>query len=410
MRKVKQNGIFVPAMILTVIIALTGCSNLLEGYTEAITNHYVAPPVRPPTDQISVSGYDEFVEAVLASILEYETSIQLIYNHHDGEDVQAEIDRASLEILNEHPVGAYAVNDMTAEATRIVTHFEVSVEIEYKRTNEQLDSIINISSLRDMMSQLFNIMSQYNEEAAIRTGLQFSQEEIAEFVRETYYQHPRHIIILPIETVEIFPEEGTDRIFEIKFAYNESPGMLRRLSEDLATYVRGGAELATGETDSEKILSLVKNLVESTTFEEITARSIHVHGAQDFVATAFGALFHRSAVGEGFAMALKALADELGFDCQVVLGYYDGMVHAWNIVQLYGDHYHIDVAMSVVNGIETAFLKTDRDFEEMYTWDRVNTIRCEGELTLDDIIGPEEDDLINGDNQTGEQDNGEEES
>ena len=60
---------------------------------------------------------------------------------------------------------------------------------------------------------------------------------------------------------------------------------------------------------------------------------------------------------------------------------------------LYGDYYHIDVAMSVVYGIEAAFLKTDAQFEEMlYTWDRENTVSCDGELTLEDIIGAEDPD------------------
>ena len=197
--------------------------------------------------------------------------------------------------------------------------------------------------------------------------------------------------MLPFVTVEMFPDEGVDRIYEIQFGYTESnPSMLQRYSEDLVSYVRRNAELAVGENDAEILLSLVNNLVESTTYDEGTARTIHMHGAQNFAATAFGALVNGSAVGEGFAMAFKALCDELGFDSRVVLGFYEGRIHAWNIVSLYGDYYHIDVAMSVLNGLETAFLKTDEDFEEFYTWDWENTVRCEGELTLEDIIGPEE--------------------
>ena len=409
MRKVKQKGTAVFAVIISALIALTGCTNLLEDYWESITEHQITPSVRPPTEQISVSSYDEFVATLLSSIMEQETSIQLLYYYHDGEDVQTEIERASAEILNEHPIGAYAVSDISAEATRIVTHFEVDVAIEYKRSKEQLDSIRTVYSIHEMMRQLLLIMRQYSDEAVIRTSLQVTQEDIAEFVKETYYRNPRHIVILPFETVEIFPETGEDRIFEIKFVYNESQSMLRRFGGELTVYIKQNAELAFGETECELILSLVSNLVDSTAFDDIAARTIHMHGAPDFAATAFGALVYRNAVGEGFAMALKALMDELGIDCRVVLGSYDGMIHAWNIVYLYGDYYHIDAAMCVVNGIETAFLKTDADFEEMYSWDRENTVRCEGELTLDDIKRPDEIDPDDGDtDQTGESDNGEE--
>jgi hypothetical protein len=89
-------------------------------------------------------------------------------------------------------------------------------------------------------------------------------------------------------------------------------------------------------------------------------------------------------------MAFKALCDELRFDCRIVLGLRDGMVHAWNIVALYGEYYHIDLAMSGVHGIEISFLRTDADFLEMgYEWDMEGTVRCEGTLTYEDIR-PEE--------------------
>jgi len=387
--KAKRN-IVVPAIIIMAAAVLTGCVNLLEDHVESITVHQAAPYERPPTEQITVSDYDEFLATILGFIMEQETNVQLLYYHNDGEDVQAQLLRAAGEIMNENPIGAFTVANITADATIIVSYYEVDIEIEYKRTQEQLDSIINVSSERYMRTQLLNIMSEYREEAVIRTPLQITEDDIAEFVSETYYQNPRRIIMLPKVTVEIFPEEGFDRIYEINFGYTDSPGMLQRFGEDLTLYVLRNAELAVGETDSLILLYLANNLIESTTFDEGTARMIQVHGAQNFAATAFGALVRGSAVGEGFAMAFKALCDELGLECRVVLGFYEDRFHAWNIVSLYGHYYHIDVAMSAVNGLEAGFLKTDADFEEMYVWDRENTVRCEGILTLEDIIGPED--------------------
>jgi hypothetical protein len=131
---------------------------------------------------------------------------------------------------------------------------------------------------------------------------------------------------------------------------------------------------------------LAENLLDASTFDQGAARTISMHGTQNLAATAFGALVNGRAVGEGFAMAFKALCDELGFECIVVLGYYQGMLHAWNIVALYGDYYHIDLAMSDISGIETSFLRTDADFLEMgYEWDMENTVSCEGALTFEDI-------------------------
>jgi len=399
-------NISVAVIILTAIILLTGCDNLLEDYRETITEHQAAPYVRPPTEQITVSNFDEFITTLINLIMDHETSIKVLY---EGEDVQAVLLRAGDEIMHEHPIGVYAVANITLDATRIVTHFEVDIEIEYKRTKEQLDSIVTVATELSMRQQLLSKMSEYVEEAVFRTRLRLDEEIITEFVRDIYYQNPHLIVMLPIVTVEIFPEEGSDRIYEIKFGNMESPMMMQRFGELLTHYIQRNAQLAFGSTDPELLLSLVSSLMSSTDFNEGASRTIHVHGAQNLAATAFGALIRGNAVGEGFAMAFKALADELGFDCRVVLGHYDGMIHAWNIVLLYGDFYHIDVAMCVVNGLEAAFLKTDEDFEDMYSWDRENTVICEGELTLDDIPVPEDpdepDDPDGSEDQNGESNN-----
>jgi len=375
-----------PLLILCFFL-LTGCVNLLDGHMESITEHQITTPLRPPTEQITVSDYNEFVAAILRFIMEHETSSQFLF-YHDGEDVQEEIEQARYEILNEHPIGAFAVAELTLNATRIVTHYEIDIEIEYKRTQEQLDSIVTVSSEQFMKTQLLNKMSEYGGEAIFRSALQVTEENITELVREAYYENPHRIVMLPIVTIEIFPEEGIDRIYLIQFGYTENLNMLRQFGELLTEYIQRNAGLAIGNTESEILLSLVSRLMESITFNEGVARTIPAHGTQNLAATAFGALFRGSAVGEGFAMAFKAIADELGFDCFVVLGYYDDMVHAWNIVSLYGDYYHIDVAMCVVKGMEYAFLKTDDDLEDMmYKWDRDNTVRCSGSLTLEDIPG-----------------------
>ena len=384
----------IPGLIIVflTVLAAAGCVNLLEDDVESILPHVSAPYVRPPKEQIIVSDYDELSAAIFRLVNEHETSAELHYYSYDDEDaIYAEILHVRNTIINNSPIGAYAVADITADAIKIVSYYEIEIEIEYKRTKEQLDSIINVSTQRYLMTELLNVMSDHREETVIRTNLNITEDIITEIVREVYYQNPRRVVMLPYVAVETFPEEGRDRIYEIRFGYSESPRMLQRYSETLASYVRRNAELAVGETDAEILHSLVSNLMESANFDVGTARTI-VHGAQNFTATAFGALVNGSAVGEGFAMAFKALCDELRFDCRIVLGFLDGRVHAWNIVFLSGDYYHIDVSMCDLNGIETAFLKSDDDFTEMYTWDREDTVKCEGELTYEELFGPEETD------------------
>jgi len=384
--------------LILAFVLLVGCVGFLDAYTERITPHEAPPYIPQPTEQIVVSTYDEFVSVILQLIMGHEREAQIQFHYHDDDDIQNEIERARNEILNEHPIGAFALADITMEAARIVTHYEIDVVIDYTRTEEEINSITNIVTQHHIMTHLLSIMSGYNSETVIRTRLPITVYDINSFVRDVYYQNPRRIVMLPFVSVEVYPQDaysqdayshvGADRIFEIHFEYTAvNANMLPDMSDELAYNIQRSAELVDGSTDSERLLSLVNVLIESVAFDD--AAPVHSHGAQNWAATAFGALIHGSAVGEGFAMAFQAIADELGLDSRIVLGYFEGRVHAWNIVYLYGYFYHIDVAMARVNGIETAILKRDVDFEEMrYEWDRENTVRCEGELTLEDIMDP----------------------
>jgi len=400
-------------VIFTAAGTVSACANLLEGSSETIVPHISAPFERQPDLQITVADLEEFSQLLLELIMAQEPEITIQYHNFDSEDLQAELRHVSNEILENHPIVMYSVANIAVTVTRFVTYFEVDIEIEFKRTLEQVSSVVTASSQRYMMVQLLEFMSRYEEEAVFLTSLQLEKEEIINLIVGIYYQNPRRIVMLPFVTVEVFPEEpeeGNERIYEIRFGYTENPEMLRLFSGNLDLYVRQNAEHAVGETDAEILLSLVELLIASTIFDEGTARTISMHGPQNFAATAFGALVRGSAVGEGFAMAFKALCDELRFDCRVVLGFLDDRVHAWNLIALDGHYYHIDVAMCSVDGLESAFFKTDEDFEENYTWDRENTQRANGPLTLYDIIKDDDEIIDDPDNtdqstdNTGEED------
>ena len=381
--------LIIAVILLTELVICAGCTAMLEGETQSTSLHVAVSNERPPEEQIEVSGYEELQEAILDLIMEHETDGMMVVYSYDG-NVQSDVNRAIDAIMKDDPIAIYAVAKIEGTVTRIVSHFEISVGVEYKRTREQVDSIVNVSTLRYLRTELLSIMSDYRDEAVFLVTLQVTDEDMAGLVRETYYQNPRNIVMLPITVVETITISGDERYIELRLGNIEQAGMLRQFGTRLTGSVRLNALAAEGENDAEILLSLVGNLIGACNYDERTARTISEHGVQNITATAYGALVIGNAVGEGFAMAFKALCDELGFDCRVVLGSFDGMIHAWNIVSLYGDYYHIDPAMCAMNGVETAFLKTDTDIIRDYSWDRENTVKCNGRLTYEDIVPGEE--------------------
>ena len=379
--------------ILTVLIS--GCGGLLESDRYVESRHYIAPynKTEDTEERIEVSGYDELMDAVLNLIMGHEGSGKYIIYNYEGEDLQEDIERVESEILNYNPIGAYAVSGIDGVIRRVASYTELDVSIEYKKTKEQVDSIVNVSTLRYLRTELLSAMSEYRDEVVFHTALDITEDFVREYIRETYYQNPRNIIMLPGVAIETILMGSAGRIVELRFGYIEQTSILRDYSVSLNLYIRRNAEFAAGGNDGEILISLIENIIASARFDVAAARAISEHGTQNFAATAFGALVRQGAVGEGFAMAFKALCDELGFDCRIVLGNLNGMIHAWNIVLLSGDYYHIDVAMSAFDGIESFFLKTDEDFADMlYIWDFENTVRCSGLLTYEDFVFIEEPD------------------
>jgi len=384
-------------LILVALTTLIGCADILEGYSMSESPYFVLQPERQPEERIEISNYEELTEEVFNLITEHEISGRMLATSYDG-DIEADVRRVCREIYSHDPLVAYAISDIAGGVTRFVPNYEVDINVEYKRTKRQVDSIVKVPTGPYLRSELFTIMSEYRDVAVIRTALKVTKEYLIELAREIYYQNPRRIMMLPVIAVEEFPLIKGEKILELRFGYSEQASILSQHREILDYYLNRGMGLALGDTYPEILLSLVENLVDASVFDWGAAMAIGMHGVQNSATTAFGAMINGRAAGEGFAMALKALCDEMGFDCIVVLGHLDSrlgtLVHAWNIVSIDGENYHIDVSMCIDEDMETAFFKTDEDFLKHYTWDMTVTPRCEGTLTYEDIVGSaeEEDD------------------
>ncbi|MCL2366885.1 MAG: hypothetical protein FWC75_07565 [Oscillospiraceae bacterium] len=383
--------IIIILLLITISVATMGCAAILEDERVTENPHVFTSVARPPDEQIEVSNFEELRSAILDLIKAHETEGRFVSFAYDTDDVQEELDRAIHEILTYHPLGVYAVHTLVGQVTKIVVFFEINISIEYVRTREQLESIVDVSTFADFNAQLLEIMSAFKDEAVFRTILPITVDELFDKIIDVYYRNPRKFFMRPVVAVEVFPEIGADRIFSISFDFGRPPGLLGPLVESLSLVTQSSVEAAHGETDAQLMLSLARNLIAVANFDEATARTLAEHGIQNPAATAFGALINGSAIGEGFAMAFQALCDELGLRSQIILGSLDGRYHAWNLVHLGGYYYHIDVSMGDIYGIENTFFKTDLHMlERRYVWDLENTPRANGILTYDDVTEQDE--------------------
>ena len=108
------------------------------------------------------------------------------------------------------------------------------------------------------------------------------------------------------------------------------------------------------KTDYEKVKAIHDYLCRNTKYEE-------AEDGEDIRRTAYGALVEGRAVCQGYCVAFYRLLLEAGIDNRVIFG--DGVgpngemaAHTWNIVDLYGDYYYIDITWDDAAGTDEYFL------------------------------------------------------
>ena len=97
----------------------------------------------------------------------------------------------------------------------------------------------------------------------------------------------------------------------------------------------------------------------------------------------YGVLIEGVAVCEGYAKTMKYLLDEVGIENYIVIGTANGEGHAWNIVNIGGDYYHVDVTWDdpvSEDGsdllIYDYFNLKDDDMAKTHIWDREKYPKC----------------------------------
>lgn len=104
--------------------------------------------------------------------------------------------------------------------------------------------------------------------------------------------------------------------------------------DEIYEYILHDYKVSDQSDDFSKELAIIQYLVENITYENENSDS-------DDKSTAFGALLYNVASSAGYADAFLALAERYGLDARFVCN----SKHAWNLVKLDGEWYHVDVCM-----------------------------------------------------------------
>ncbi len=348
------------AVMAALMLLSTGCSSMLNRDYSSVTVHSATPTAEGDANTMRVQNYQELVNALIYLINQGEESGSIRYSGEEA-DFKKLMDEACLEVKQEDPLGAYAVDYIKYSVISIVGSYEADVQITYRRTREQVASIVDATGAAAIRSELSRALSSFDTEVVLRISY-FEEDEayIQQLVRQAYLSNPATALDFPDAQVAMYPESGQQRIVEVTLTYHQSLQTLESWRNSLSREAERICQPLTELTIKEKLDGITGTL-----------QSMGAYSAQGG-STAYDALLGGGGDSQGVALAFSLLCRQVGITCSVVDGQKNGQSHFWNVVQTASGYRHVDLsrAGSVTYNVDQTMT------QQGYVWDTQQVPAC----------------------------------
>ena len=150
-------------------LLLTGCTSLLEREYSAAEPHSSKFWESEAAGTLRAENRQDIVNDLLLLIGQHtETATVRLYNVKDSLTAADMLEKATVEIQQQTPMGAYAVEFITTSSQEQRGYYEISVQIGYRRTAEQIQAVVNATSVEAVPRLLEAAWAEGKRELAIR--------------------------------------------------------------------------------------------------------------------------------------------------------------------------------------------------------------------------------------------------
>lgn len=157
--------------MLLALCLLTGCAPLLERTYSVSEPHSSKFWESEAAGTLRAENHQDIVNDLLLLIGQHrETATLRLYNFESDLSVADTLERAAAEIQQETPMGAYAVEYITSSSQAQRGYYEAAVRISYRRSLEQIQSVVNATSPEALYSLLAAALADGQTELAVRMG------------------------------------------------------------------------------------------------------------------------------------------------------------------------------------------------------------------------------------------------
>lgn len=215
------------ALALCCLVLFSGCASMLERSYSSSDLH-VDYSVTEDSSILRVESYHTLVNSILYFVGEHVGSGTVRLYNYTG-NVEADLARACSEVMEEDPLGSYAVYSINYESTRILTYYEVQFRIVYHRSMAEVAAIRTVSGQAGVWSELERMVTSRLTYTTLRTAyFTGDAQTVTDLFWLSFYSIPTAAMQPPSLSVTFYPEEGQQRILEVEASW---PVTLEELTE-----------------------------------------------------------------------------------------------------------------------------------------------------------------------------------
>ena len=355
-------------LLLAMCLLLAGCTNWMDGSYSSVHPH-TERDQHAMNQTASVGNYEELREALVDMVEDNVDTMLLNVAQMDLELLPDDMEQAVDHVLTVNPIGAYAVENITYEHGTSGGQNALSVTVTYNHNRSEIRSMKHARDMNEVRSIVADTMEQCESRVVLLTK-EYETTDISQFVSSYADENPNVIMETPQVTVNMYPEEGPERILEIVFSYQSNRDSLRSMQSRVRPLFTSAELYVTGnQSDYEKYDQLYSFLMER-----------HEYQLKTSITPSYSLLIHGVGDSKAFAAVYAAMCRQAGVECQVVSGTLDGEPMFWNMIRDGELYRHVDLLRCSADGY---FHPCTDDEMAGYVWDYSAYPQCKPPESLD---------------------------
>lgn len=317
-------------------LCLSGCSVYNGSYSHVVPHELQSGQNQSVT--LRARNYEQLCR-ILDSLVTSATSNAAIYvDNIPDEELETILQDAAVYMVEENPVGAFALESVTLEPGTNRGSRAVAAELVFGRSAVEIRRIVSVADIADARAEVENALTLCKPNLTLNI-VDYQETDFTQMVTDLSRGNIQNIMECPHVTEEVYGT-GSGRVVELNFTYENSRDALRAMQTQVQP-IFNAANLYVSGDDSErqKYSHLYAFLMERFDYTYETS-----------ITPAYSLLLHGVGDSRTFASVYAAMCRNAGLNCDVITGTRAGEPWVWNRIQEDENEYYVDLIRCTQSG------------------------------------------------------------